>query len=165
MASSVSSSSPAWSPGGVLFWAALVISGLIFLGAVGQIVDPEGARARNEAREAKQQESAAQPQKDQMKEVTSRKEVASSFSNLLTVDNIRLASLGNDTLAYVTVRVPTKIRSVKCAVMEGSRYLGVDNAVNASPPAVDVLVTIPGKDYDFGSSLRGSSLRAECSSE
>jgi hypothetical protein len=159
MASSMASSSAAWSPSGALFWAVLVICGLIFLGAVGQILNPEGASALREAREAKQQETAAEPQKQQMKDTTSRKEVASSFSNLLTVDSIRLSIGTKDTVAIVTVRVPTKLRGVKCAVNEGSRYLGVGYGPDASPPAADVYVTIPGNDYTSGS------VRAECSSE
>jgi hypothetical protein len=156
----VASSSPGWSWSGVLFWAALVIIGLTFLGAIGQIVDPEGARARNEAREAKQQESAAQHQKEQMKEEPIRKEAASSFSNHLAVDSVRFSEGSDLTYAIVTVRVSAKLRSVKCAVIQGSHYLGVGSMVNASPPAEDVYVTIPGTGYGSGSLLR-----AECSSE
>jgi hypothetical protein len=44
----------------VLFWFVLAICGVIFLGAVIQIVDPEGTKARRAAAEAKQ---AAQPAK------------------------------------------------------------------------------------------------------
>ena len=156
----VSSSSTGWSWSGVLFWAVLAISGLIFLGAVGQIIDPEGARARQEAREVKQQQPAAQPLKAPMNEVTSRNEAAPPFSNFLAVDNLRLDSLPDDTLAVVTVRVPTKIKRVKCAVIERNRYLGVGYGIYVSPPATDVWVTIPGKGYGSGRSLR-----AECSSE
>lgn len=39
-------SSRGWSGGDVLFWAGLAICGLIFLGALGQIADPEGAKER-----------------------------------------------------------------------------------------------------------------------
>ncbi len=156
----VASSSTGWSWSGVLFWAALVIIGLMFVGAVGQIIDPERARARQEASEVKQQQTVAQTPRAPMKEVTSRKEEAPSFSNLLTVDNIRLGNLTVDTLAYVTVRIPTKIEHVKCAVRERGRYLGVGEGYDASPPATDILVTLPGQDYGSGSWLK-----AECSSE
>jgi hypothetical protein len=90
-----------------------VITGLVFLGVVGQIIDPDGTRARIKATDAKQQQYASQPQKAQTyqkveTEGVTAKPVASSFSNLLTVDNIRLGHLPQDTLAYVTVRIPTK---------------------------------------------------------
>ena len=39
-----SATSASWT--GVLYWAALAFCALIFLGAVAQIIDPEGARAR-----------------------------------------------------------------------------------------------------------------------
>ena len=83
---------------------------------------------------------------------------AASFSNHLTVDTIQLTELDTSTIVVVTVRIPTKLSSVKCAAIAGSRYLGVGSMVNASPPAENVYVTIPGTGH-------GSSVRAECSSE
>ena len=156
----VASSSKGWSWSGVAFWAFLAFCGLLILGALGEIADPEGARARQEAREVKQQQTPAQPLRGTVKEVTSRKEGASSFSNFLSVDNIRLGNLTEDTLAYVTVRIHTKIHHVKCAMRQGSRYIGVGDGYDASPPAADILVTLPGQGYGSGSSLR-----ADCSSE
>ena len=42
-----------WSGGDIFFWVAIVFCGLIFLGALGQIADPEGARARKEGSAAR----------------------------------------------------------------------------------------------------------------
>ena len=81
----------------------------------------------------------------------------SSFSNYIAVDTIMLSEGRENTIVVVTVRVPTRLRSIKCAVIDGIRYRGVGSIVNASPPAEEVYVTIPGIGYS-------SSVRAECSS-
>ena len=110
--------------------------------------------------QASQQQAVAQPPKSEMKPAAARTtRPASEFSNLLTVDNIRVSEMFKDSLAYVTVRVHTKMKRIKCAVIERNRYLGVGYDYNVSPPAAQVLVTLPGKDHG------GSWLKAECSQD
>lgn len=158
-----SSNNRRWSWGDIVFWPALVLASLIFLGAIIQIADPEGARARKEASESKQSrnQALAEPPSAQAKrDAVNTSSEPSSFSTALSVDSIRVSALRDSTFAFVTVRVPTKIARLKCAVMQGNKYLGVGYDYSASPPAAEVLVTLPGTDYGSGSRLR-----AQCAPE
>lgn len=136
-----------------------MVCGLLIVVAIAAIVERDAPIARKEASETKQPRTVPlSPKTAQIKEATSATKDASSFSNYLTVDSVRLSEASNDTIAIITVKVPTKLSSVKCAVIEGTHYLGVGSKVNAFPPADDVYVTVPGTGH-------GSSVRAECSSE